>query len=488
MGEPTQGIRPVSKMVNEVLGTGALPSGPFNFGLYFNKWMFVIDGRFMEGSSSGKGWACCGSDETKTVRNRQKMCDPNLLLDNFDNTICLFNNQKVYSRKMPIMRRNRDGSVSYSEDDGPISISKMWERGKAISLLKAKHASHISCSAAYRKQGYEMKTFRAYLLSSLVIGLGNDHPTEKGFLFDWTLGVPYLPASGIKGMVRLAYLVNRLNEMDKSEAEGFWKRITNGVLDADAERIFGCEEMPKEGQQGRRGQIVFLDAYPEELPFLAPEIMNCHYKDYLNSRPEDPNHRGPSEDQQPNPQKYWAVSPWLDDHCTKPLHFVFRVLVPKELAEDEFYERFRAAFEDALSTHGLGAKTAVGHGHFSIVSSGKIGDSQEEAFSLGENNSPASGETDAPVATLSEEPKAAVPEPTIEVWENVMLTRDPGSGTITATYEDDEGKKSAETRDRSVIAVSVPQTLFTKKKNKAKALKVSVEKRGVRYYAILKAE
>ena len=358
----TKAIRPVSQAVNDTLGFGKLPSGPFNFGLYFNKWMYVVDGRFSQERLAGKAWACCGSDETKFVRNMEKVCDPNALLDNFDIAICLFNEEQKYSRRVPKERRNRDGTTSYKEDEGSVSVSEKWERRKTEALLKEKHKALGRCAEAYRKIGYEVLTCRAMLLSSLVIGLGNEHPTEKGFRFDWTMGVPYIPATGLKGVVRLAYLVNRLNELDEEDAAGFWERINNGLLEEDAQHLFGCGGDVKNGQGDRRGGILFFDAYPEELPRLAPEIMNCHYKDYLNSKPGERDFRGPTEDQQPNPQKYWAVSPWLDNE--RPLHFVFRMLVPKALANAPQYKKFRAAVQDALHIHGLGAKTAVGHGRF----------------------------------------------------------------------------------------------------------------------------
>jgi len=59
----TKAIRPVSRAVNDALGFGKLPSGPFNFGLYFNKWMYVVDGRFSQERLSGKAWPA--ADRTK---------------------------------------------------------------------------------------------------------------------------------------------------------------------------------------------------------------------------------------------------------------------------------------------------------------------------------------------------------------------------------------------------------------------------------------
>jgi CRISPR type III-B/RAMP module RAMP protein Cmr6 len=183
------------------------------------------------------------------------------------------------------------------------------------------------------------------------------------------MGIPYIPANSIKGVVRHAFLVNRLNELDEAKAKEFWMQIIIGLLDDGARELFGCGEDKKNNQQDQRGGIIFFDVFPEELPRLTPEIMNCHYPDYLNKQAE----RGPTEDQQPNPQKYWAISPWLDNDRKKPLHFIFRMLVPTDIASSENGEKLRIALEEALSTHGLGAKTAVGHGKFEISSKQSMG-------------------------------------------------------------------------------------------------------------------
>ncbi len=391
MANETQAMRPVSKAVNDALGKLKLPSGPFNFGLYFNKWMYVVDGRYCQERLPDKGWACCGADETKLVRNREKVCDPNQLLDNLDVSICLFNRDQSYRRKLPKEQRGKDGNISYKEDESAISMAEKWDWEKSEKLLKAKHVSLDKSAVAYHQLGYEVLTCRARLLSSLVIGLGNEHPTEKGFRFDWTLGVPFIPATGLKGVVRLAFLVNRLNELDETAARTFWGRITKGLLEDDAKKLFGCSEDAKNGQRDQRGGIVFFDAYPEELPRFAPEIMNCHYPDYLNKQAE----RGPTEDQQLNPQKYWAVSPWLDKDRKKPLHFIFRMLVPKKLTDGPYNEKFRDALQDALYVHGLGAKTAIGHGRFNAIF--PQGEASKNPSGQTANNTPAHSITDSPL-------------------------------------------------------------------------------------------
>lgn len=46
------------------------------------------------------------------------------------------------------------------------------------------------------------KVIEATTAERLVIGLGSHHPLETGLLFHRTLGVPYIPGSSIKGLIR----------------------------------------------------------------------------------------------------------------------------------------------------------------------------------------------------------------------------------------------------------------------------------------------
>ncbi|PZP50172.1 MAG: hypothetical protein DI596_15265, partial [Azospira oryzae] len=47
-------------------------------------------------------------------------------------------------------------------------------------------------------------TISALATAPFTTGLGNEHPLENGFAFLWPYGLPYLPGSGVKGVVRRA--------------------------------------------------------------------------------------------------------------------------------------------------------------------------------------------------------------------------------------------------------------------------------------------
>ena len=347
----TQAFRPVCRAVNQAL-QGGLPSGPFNFGLYFMKWFFVADGLPpRDAPRPKKAWACCLADETK-LKQRDRYFEPNILLDNLEVSLALFNGDRQYTRE--VLQKDHRGK--FKPKPGSMPLPSSWDRSAMQTLLHQKDQALEDAARSFVRLGYQYHRLERHLTSPLILGLGLEHPSEKGFRFDWTLGLPVIPASGLKGVVRLAWLVQELNRQpDEDAAKRFAHQILNENRYPDAFRRFFGTGGEKDA---RRGRVVFLDAYPGTLPRLKAEIMNCHYPDYLNK-----NRRGPTEDQRPNPQKFWAVHPLAEDR--RPVAFVFRLLLSPEISEDhQLKEGLLQAFEAALQEHGLGAKTALGHGRF----------------------------------------------------------------------------------------------------------------------------
>lgn len=426
----TPAFRPVNPQVQAVLGE--LPSGLFNFGLYFHKWFYVVDGvRFPKDKwRRSSPWACTMADETK-VAERRDFCQPNQLLDNFEVSLSLFNGSRKYQRAVPLQRGDK-----YKEEAREIPLQKYWDRQAANVLLGQKNQRLENTAQALSKLGYKCHRLEFALETPLILGLGDEHPTEKGFRFDWTLGIPYIPASSLKGVVRLAWLVSYLNRLPQDEALTFCQRLTNVNLE-EAERLpegaislFGCG-----GEAARRGGVIFLDAYPRELPRLKPEIMTCHYREYYGGE------RGPTENQQPNPQKFWAVDPWADEGRKQPLTFVFRLLLAPEVARDAaLKESLLQAFQAALKEHGLGAKTAIGHGRFQ----------------------PVTGAPAEPGKEVVEKPKPSDVQPsTTEVWEQATLSWNPGKGELTAAWQ---GRK-AFAKGKDLIPEAFMKKLVKDKKN-----------------------
>jgi CRISPR-associated protein Cmr6 len=418
MNEP---IRPVCKDVNAAIGK--LPNSAFNFGLYFQKWFYV----------SSENWKC----HTHTPKKAASK-ESDLLLDNLAVSLKLFNRETVQC----------DGA------------SVRWKHNDVQEILDRRHKKLDQYALAFEKLGYEHIKFAAILESPLIIGLGNEHPTEKGFRFDWTSGIPSIPASSIKGVVRLAYIVNKLNGMDDGEAQAFAKNLTleKERLDGQTQEIFGDASE----KISLRGKVIFLDAYPATLPMLKAEIMNCHYPEYFEGE------RGPTEDQRLNPQKYWAVAPYTDTRGSE-LKFVFRFFVHKELcSQKEYASIIVEAIKVALHEHGLGAKTAIGHGRFSFDYNANV-DSGSACVSV--NNQ----------IGIHVESTAAQNLKKRDIWERANLKWEPGPRRTIASLA---GKK-AECNGNELVPKALHKQLIERRKSVV--AKVHVEPVG-NSFTIVKIE
>jgi CRISPR-associated protein Cmr6 len=436
----TEAFRPTSGDVKEVIGD--FPKGAFNFGLYYNKWFYLVYGQ----ENSPNRWKCPTADETKI--DKFKLVGPNIRLDNLQISVALFNGDPTIKR--PGLRQQQDGKWKVI-DEMEHSFAGSFSVEAASALVANKNQNLDRTVASFESLGYRPIKLEYYLLAPLVIGLGGEHPTEKGFRFDWNIGVPFIPASSIKGVVRLAAMVNELNAIDESEEDRinkFCKDIKKDeTLPEPMRTLFGSGG----DKTAQRGKVIFLDAYPATMPRLKIEIMNCHYKEYLMD-----GKRGPTEDQDPNPQKFLAVD--TEDRSGKPLKFVFRALIKGEVAADPIKtDALKKAFTNALTEHGLGSKTAIGHGRF--------------------GNEGAKKKT-ANIAGSAPNIKTIVMKK--EVWEKATLRVEMRGGKQTLIAQKE--KKSASTIDMSLISQEIIQKI---KKKKSQQADVEVEELGGGNFKIL---
>lgn len=220
-------------------------------------------------------------------------------------------------------------------------------------LLDEKQRSQKQFCEFYENAGYKIINFKAELKSPLITGIGQPHPNEVGMVFDHTMGIPYIPASSVKGIVRFAHT---LELIESGSLQQFLNKEKDGIIESIPETkipaIFGGDaDEEKEGKK-LKGKVIFLDAYPDKVPDLHVDIMNPHYGDYYS----DENGKTPPADYlDPTPIKFLTVKPGTV--------FVFKALVSKD---SDSLEPVKIAFRKALEDEGVGAKTAVGYGRFGI--------------------------------------------------------------------------------------------------------------------------
>lgn len=167
----------------------------------------------------------------------------------------------------------------------------------------------------------------------LLIGLAGGGALETGCAVSQTYGVPYIPGSSVKGVVR-----------------GCAKRVlkeNRGALN----EIFGAEASDAE-KGGRSGIVTFHDAWwvpqsaPENKPF-AEDVVTPHHSSYYGS---DGVTRATDLDS-PIPNSMIGVR--------GAFHFTLE-------GPAEWSKVARALLEQSLSRRGIGAKTRAGYGYLVV--------------------------------------------------------------------------------------------------------------------------
>lgn len=194
-------------------------------------------------------------------------------------------------------------------------------------------------------------TFLAKSVAPFTTGLGNEHPLENGFSFLNPYGLPYLPGSGVKGVVRQAAF---------ELAGGKWGD-TKGWCKDMIDVLFGYDS----SNTRCRGALAFWDVVPQiEDKSLAVEIMTPHQTEYYKGN------QSPHDSGSPIPIPFLTVPPGSSFafHVACD-HRLLRMAQDQDLAESGRWKvLLGSAFEHAFEWLGFGAKTAVGYGAMRLAS------------------------------------------------------------------------------------------------------------------------
>jgi CRISPR-associated protein Cmr6 len=228
-----------------------------------------------------------------------------------------------------------------------------------------------------------------HAIAPFTTGLGNEHPLENGFSFLNPYGLPYLPGSGVKGVLRQA--ARELASGQWGDGQGWSEEKPYSIqIDRDTtirlsllDVLFGRETASGD-KDHVRGVLSFWDVIPQIAgDHLLVEIMTPHQSHYYQQKPAAGS-TNPHDSGQPNPISFLTVPPGS--------HFTFYVVcdaehlkrltsnklpdVPDLLAQGKTHWKtlLQAAFQHAFTWLGFGAKTAVGYGVMEPVtgSSGAI--------------------------------------------------------------------------------------------------------------------
>ena len=252
---------------------------------------------------------------------------------------------------------------------------------------------------AIAMQQTDLTYFAAKSISSFITGIGNEHPLENGFAFLNPYGLPYLPASSVKGVLRNAaeelalglygetegwdmlsvwwlfgfecnsailsnksYKIDVLDEEANRRRQAYQLWINKGDYDQNALKLMqqatGKQKLSNleffnslSDEIALQGAINFLDVYPQSQN-LAVDILTPHHMGYFQGK------NTPHDSEQPNPNLFVTIPPHaeFDFYCQ-----CSKKRLPKNL-QDNWQVLMEKAFIHAFDWLGFGAKTAVGYG------------------------------------------------------------------------------------------------------------------------------
>lgn len=192
-------------------------------------------------------------------------------------------------------------------------------------------------------EGYqEFGLFTLY--PGLLVGTGNPHgiavagALKQGFSFDYVTGLPYIPGSSLKGMLR-SYFPGKSKD---GELNKEYEALIRGVLRKDDLDVYALKENMFENND------VFLGAFPQPEskgePLLEMEYITSHKDKFKN----------------PNPVSLIKVRP--------AVKFVFSFVFSDYVIDGKTIvsaQEKKSLCKELILLMGIGAKTNTGFGKFS---------------------------------------------------------------------------------------------------------------------------
>lgn len=200
---------------------------------------------------------------------------------------------------------------------------------------------------------YQFKLKTTY--PGMLLGAGYHHETgvegefKIGFYFDHTTGMPVIPGSSVKGVLRSAFPIRGNKYSD--ERKNYIKELLKEIIGTEKAKVIDVEVLELEIFEGVKDKDrylpmserdIFFDAFPVDLEsdgLLSEDFITPHGDNPLKN---------------PIPLKFLKVSPGVT------FQFDFDLKDGKILTGLEKRQLFRKILLD----FGIGAKTNVGYGQF----------------------------------------------------------------------------------------------------------------------------
>lgn len=237
----------------------------------------------------------------------------------------------------------------------------------------------------------------------LICGLGATHVLETSLTLHHIWGVPYIPASSLKGVCRQVAFWKLVEEekIEEGKLEDFQKKFYGELnLDVNNEDLLVYQLLF--GAQDFKGLLLFLDAYPEcenNQKIFILDVMNPHYSSYYGDKDGK---IPPADWENPTPIFFLTVKEgvkfrfvvlfdnWRWEKIKKEGILIVRgkekYFITNNVTENSNEEEniiknlpvgdvekmkkneefFNIILKDALSFYGVGSKTRLGYGSFKV--------------------------------------------------------------------------------------------------------------------------
>lgn len=311
------------------------------------------------------------------------------------------------------LRAHKEMPGAWDDKTEPTPEEFLLQRLAGIAPSEAYRRAFARWTSLAEARGWLLLT--AASTGPLAVGLGNASPLEVGLSIHHTYGMPVIPGSSIKGVLRRAATKAGLAQGSPEFS----------MLFGDPKNAAGC---------------VFWDAWydprsVEGKPFHR-DVITVHHQKYYSTKGKTP----PTDCDDPNPVPFLVVR--------RGARFLFSI----ECHTPEWANYVRSLLEWALSHLGLGAKTNAGYGRFEVESYPSRGPD------LGEINHAAVTSTSAPAVESTD-------------WPGVTVHRNPGDGVLSASSGNQTARATG--ADAQRLLASLPDglraILLDKKKKSIRA-------------------
>lgn len=244
-------------------------------------------------------------------------------------------------------------AIAYAERNNSAEAKGMSEKNQTyLSNINAAIAGAVIQQGKQKDEGLDFTRVRMKTsYPGVLIGTGSAHETGAknemllGFTLDYVTGIPYLPGSSLKGLLRSAFKFG-----DSKESETEYIQETLAAITGKDVRKKNIEDLETALFADPDNEIVFLDSFIQGMTADAGENAAYMGIDYITPHKGDPL-------KNPIPLPLLRINP--------NVVFDFRFhLQDVKIKDGPVYpaETIQKLFTEILKDFGIGAKTHVGYG------------------------------------------------------------------------------------------------------------------------------